>query len=174
MKKDNISQLKMSLQEIRNSIDLEKVEWTNRWTTNCYAYALGLDIPEEEIIWGAYAPGTISGALVDIGRVNTFSYNTFVTNLYSDLEFLGIDFKKINPNQQIDEDEWKIAVFTSSYFGDLDDYHFLRYRDNVWYHKNGWNDYPTHFDDRDNQIFNPKKCYLDGRVYRFSLSLKLK
>lgn len=166
--------LKMDLITLRNAINLKKRVWVNRYTTNCYAYALGLDIPEAEIIQGAYSPGTLSGALVDIGKATTFSYKDFVTNLYSDLEFLGIDFRKIDPNQQIDESEWKIAVFTSSFLGALDDYHFLRYKDNFWHHKNGWYDNPTYFDDRHEQIYNPKKCFLECRDYKFSLSLRLK
>lgn len=167
-------ELKMDLITLRNSIDIEKKNWVNKYTTNCYAYALGLDIPEDKIIRGAYAPGVISGADIDIGRAYTFTYKTFVNNLYSDLDFLGIDFKKINPNQQVDEDAWKIAVFVSSSFGALDDYHFLRYRDDIWYHKNGWYDNPTTLDDWKEEIFDPKKCYLRDRTYKFSLSLKLK
>ena len=168
------NELKMDLITLRNAINVEKNNWINKYTTNCYAYALGLDIPEDDIIRGAYAPGTISGAEIDIGRAYTFTYKTFVNNLYSDLDFLGIDFKKIKPNQPIDENEWKIAVFTSSKFGALDDYHFLRYKDNVWHHKNGWYDKPTILDDWGQEIENPKKCYLRYRCYKFSLALKLK
>lgn len=36
-------ELKKSLQEIRNSIDLAKKVWIHRQVTNCYAYALGID-----------------------------------------------------------------------------------------------------------------------------------
>ena len=52
--------LKMSLNEIRGKIQMYPENWINMHTTNCYAYALGLDIRQSDICDYAYQPGTIS------------------------------------------------------------------------------------------------------------------
>ena len=172
---DTKKELLMDLRTLRNSINLEKKIWLNRYTTNCYAYALGLDIPEYRIIDGAYAPGTISRSPIDLTTVTTFTYKELMNNLYMDLESLGIDFQKVSPNASISPDEWKIAVYTSASWGKLEDYHFLRiYGDDGWSHKNGWREMPTHKDDADEIIRNPRWCYLSNRDYRMCLKLKLK
>lgn len=49
----------MELDELRRHIILNNCEWKNILTTNCYAYALGLDIPQEKIGNCAYELGNI-------------------------------------------------------------------------------------------------------------------
>lgn len=66
--------LKISPQEIIAAIDLEKETWDNVNTTNCYAYALGLDVPQIEIKKYAYEPGIISNTNTYI-YLNGVSYN---------------------------------------------------------------------------------------------------
>lgn len=45
---------------IKSLISLKEDYWENNFTTNCYAFALGLDIPEDEICKNAYQLGFIA------------------------------------------------------------------------------------------------------------------
>lgn len=167
--------LKMELEYLRSCIDLEKKEWINRYATNCYAYALGLDIPQANIIKYAYTPGIISNSDIYLPACNEFIYEDLINNIYLDLKALSIDFKEIDPTDKIDENEWKIAIFTAQNYGRLYDYHFLReHRDGIWYHKIGWNGEVSKYDCNGDVITNPKDCYIPCRSYKKCLSLKLK
>lgn len=172
--------LKKTLIEIRNSITLDKENWENILTTNCYAYALGLDIPESEICDYAYAPGQLSGSPLSVANHYLFKYNDLLECLYSDFNALSISFREVEPTETVSIDEWKIALFTSSidYGGCgelLDDYHFLRQRNNgIWWHKSGWYNAPTNKDNKNQIIVNPQSCLLKGRKYQKSYILKLK
>ena len=136
----NKQKLKMSLQEIRDSIDLNKTIWKNIGDTNCYAFALGLDVVEESIIEHAYIPGVMSGSSIKLCNDNefdnSFKYDDFINNLYMDLNFLGISYREIYSDEKITDDEWKIAIYTSPHIlGGCDDFHFLRLcNDGYWHH----------------------------------------
>ena len=54
-----VRNLKLNLKKIQDYIGLKTDFWVNTTTTNCYAYALGLDIPETNIVEGAYRLGTL-------------------------------------------------------------------------------------------------------------------
>lgn len=177
---NNRNQLKMSLQELRNSIDLEKRDWINMSSTNCYAYALGLDIPQQEICDFAYVPGTISNSKSTIPSHKIFSYETLLKNIYLDLNTLGISFREINPLDDISVEEWKIALFVTKVYSDkgfvgLEDFHFLRQQsDGFWYHKGGYDGIITRLDSYSEEIVNPQECILENRTYKKCLSLRLK
>lgn len=169
------TQLKLSLQELRTTIDVEKTGWNNIYNTNCYAYALGLDIAEKDIIDYAFVPGIMSGSKVDLSKRFTFSYEELIQNLYNDFELLGINYREINPNEIINDDEWKIALFTKPYWNKLEDYHFLRLcNDGIWHHKDGWNNKPIIYDNHGCIITDPENCFLNGKNFNKCLSLKLK
>lgn len=102
--------LKMELEYLRSCIDLEKKEWINRYATNCYAYALGLDIPQYKIKKYAYTPGIISNSDIYLPSYDEFIYEDLIKNIYLDLKTLGIDFKEIDPTDKIEKNEWKIAI----------------------------------------------------------------
>ena len=168
---------RMSSEEIRNKIEIYKDIWTNLNTTNCYAYALGLDIPEKDICKHAYQPGVMSGfyALEE----DYFSYDNLVKGINHDLEFLKIEAREIDPSDIINPDEWKIALFVhNSIFCPpylIPDYHFLKYYpDETWHHKFGYTYSINNLVDNSSVIINPKCCQLDGFVYDKTLSLKLK
>lgn len=157
--------LKISLQELRKIINLNKIDWNNQFYTNCYAYALGLDIRESRIIENAFVPGIISNSEKNIIARN-FTYEELITNLYNDLDFLEINFREIKPNEIISSDEWKIALFTQPDKVDLQDFHFLRLcKDEIWHHKKGWCNYPTMYDDNDEIITDPQNCFLQNYKY---------
>lgn len=169
----NKDYLKMSLIDIRNSINLEKENWLNNTTTNCYSYALGLDIPESDICKYAYDPGTIGGSNHPL--YIPFSYNNLIDNILLDLKALNIDYKFIKPTDSINNDEWKIAIYIPKIYtlNYLDDFHFARLRkDNTWYHKNGF--IISNLDYYDQPIINPETCNMDPYLYMDCLKLKLK
>lgn len=172
--------LKISLQELRDNINLNKKFWKHILSTNCYAYALGLDVKENNIKYYAYEPGIISNAKEYMIVKQEFTYSNLLQNLYSDLEFLGIEFREIKPKEQVSKEEWKIALFTSFLAFEQDvewlrDFHFLRQHENgLWYHKQGWYKFPTKRDSNFEIITDPSKCYLKGKQFKKCYSLKLK
>lgn len=172
--------LKISPQEIIAAIDLEKETWDNVNTTNCYAYALGLDVPQLEIKKYAYEPGIISNTNTYIysTTLRYFEYCEFIENIYADLDFLGISYRELDPSDDINQNEWKIALFIAwkNYKNQLvEDFHFLRQRNNgIWYHKNNFGGPVKNTDSYCQQITNPKYCTLNGVSYNKCLCLSLK
>lgn len=177
----NRNELKMSLKDLRDTIDVNKKNWTFNGDTNCYAYALGLDIPEDNIGEAAFEPGVISN-VNSIYKDDNYSlkYSDLLNYLYSDLEALGIGFKEIHPDERINDDEWKIALYTEFSASKknieyLFDYHFLRqHKNGIWYHKFGWHSSPKNFDSNYKIITNLKNCHIDDYEYKKCLSLKIK
>lgn len=173
--KEDKHKLKISLQNLRNMIDVNKTNWVNMDSTNCYAYALGLDIPNYNIIDYAYAPGVISNSSIFLPSYKLFTYDMLLNNIYSDLEALGVDIREIRPLDTISEEEWKIALFTVGDYGYLKDYHFLRqHKDNIWYHKNGYRGTILPYDSNGIIIRNPEDCHFNRRCYDKTFALKLK
>ena len=43
--------LKMTPEQLNEHINVKKSIWFSKYSTNCYAYALGLDIPEKNICY---------------------------------------------------------------------------------------------------------------------------
>lgn len=167
--------LKISLEQLRKMINVNKDNWVNNTSTNCYAYALGLDIPSYEITDYAYDPGVISNSKIYLPSYKFFTYDMLINNIYSDLDALGIDIREIMPLENISDEEWKIALFTVGYSDCLSDYHFLRqHEDNIWYHKNGFKGGISFRDFYGNIITNPLDCYFRSREYNKTFALKLK
>lgn len=163
--------LRMSLNEIRGKIQINPEYWINLYTTNCYAYALGLDLVESDICISAYQPGTISG-VDSLGTKEYFTYNELIAGIESDLNILMLNYKEVDFNYVVSENEWKIALFIQNCSCDkLNDFHFLRtVNGGVWTHKDGFVGYPTKKDYLGHIIENPvdsfmcsyeyKKCYV--------------
>lgn len=167
--------IKMDCIEYRKKYNLKKKEWKHVLTTNCYAFALGLDIRERLIMKDAYQPGTLTHHSLDM----FFTYDELIECILSDLDFLGIDYIESNPIEEIKENEWKIAIFTqySKYINNKEffsDFHFLRQIDECWYHKLGYYDYPTNKDYHNNIIINPTECFILNKEYQKTYKLKLK
>lgn len=172
--------LKMSPNEIRSQIQIKPKEWINLETTNCYAYALGLDINENDICEYAYQPGSISSKVANlIIHFNYFLYSVLIKNIEKDFETLGISYKEIEPDDEIQDDEWKIALFVEfydKYFMDdlISDFHFLRANSNgVWTHKHGYCNSPKKKDDSNKIITDLKECDLTLYEYRKCYALRL-
>lgn len=168
--------LKMSLNEIRGKIQVYPENWVNLSTTNCYAYALGLDIKESDICSSAYQPGNISESY---NPNQFFYYKTLIKNLEEDFKTLDILYREIEPTDQINLGEWKIALLVDLYgndiFNDLvADFHFLRQKTNgIWFHKNGFQGTPSKKDYLGNIITDPTKCCLDPYEYKKCYALRV-
>lgn len=173
---------------IRKKIDYLKLmneklktnEWKHNIMTNCYAYALNLDIPEICIKKGIYTPGNISGSYHDIAFEQLFTYDTFISNLYKDLEYLNIDYKKVDPDEKISVDEWKIAIYLLEFVKETKDeaaiylnYHFLKEKNGEWSHKN-WYRKPSKIDSRKDIITDPRNANIENFTYYDTYKLKLK
>lgn len=165
---------------IEEYIQLERKIWKHIFTTNCYAFALGLDKREESICSCAYIPGNMGDSESKIQFKHFFSYSDLVKNIFDDLDFLKIAVRRINPREQIDDDSWKIALFTrflayEDYIEYISDFHFLReLSDGTWMHKEGWWKYPTCRDSKRVKIVSPDSCYIKNFDYRMTLKLRKK
>lgn len=169
--------LEISIDQIRQQIQVYPQSWIHLFETNCYAYALGLDIKQKQICPGAYAPGTISQTN-EIFFQTKFSYDNLIDGIESDFNLLGIDYREGLPDEKIPNDMWKVALFVryekvlniSTWAFEntnlLTDYHFIRANsNNIWTYKNGFSGHIErtkepihsnfHYDDYEYQ-----KCYI--------------
>lgn len=137
-----MSKLLMDYKSIRDSINLKEDYWNNIKTTNCYAFALGLDIPSGKLMsFGIESPYGVG----NIGRFK-FGYDyfdiyglTFEERFFMDLDALGIQHREANQYEKMDSKNnnlnWLIAMYRDT---KTPDFHFLRKRsDNFWTHKLG-------------------------------------
>ena len=139
--------------EIRSQIVLKEHHWQNIYTTNCYAFALGLDVPGNRHDYHFQLGDfycNITGAKYSEVKENY----TRLDRLKMDLDALELEPEEADPEEQtiinITYDEngneivdysWLIAYFYSSQRGD---YHFLRKAPNgVWWHKQGFDGVPN-------------------------------
>jgi len=174
--------LKMSLNEIRGCIQLYPENWTNIYTTNCYAYALGLDVNESSICRNAYHPGVMSKAFSPtILKETAFPYDLFIKGIEQDLKALNLLYKEVEPDYITELDEWKMAVFIEIYTKNntesewlISDFHFLRTdKNNIWFHKQGYYGQPSKKDFAYQFITNPIQCDLNSYRYKKCYALKL-
>ncbi len=70
-------------------------------TTNCYAYALGLDIPERKIKTLAYAPGTMGASSINLAVQRYFALGKLIENIQDDLLYFGINFLEVDPFDEV-------------------------------------------------------------------------
>lgn len=164
---------------LKSNMVLKEKRWKHRFTTNCYAFALGFDVRESKVkIPCAYIPGNIGSSQDKIEYTHCFSYKNLLENILDDLNFMRIKFREINPSETVDEDEWKIALLTSlldyeDYIEYLSDFHFLREgKDGTWYHKRGWFRGVSNKDTFGQTITDPRTCFIRNTEYKLSLALK--
>lgn len=159
--------LKMSIRGIKNYINLDNDNWHHAFTTNCYSFALGLDIKEYKIAYCAYQPGIIY-SLYSKNDIMDLVNLTYEQRMLLDFKALGIELDKQG------DLNWKIALFENKR-----DFHFLRQmNDGIWMHKKGYVDFPSEYDDNKKIITDIDDCYFLGAngVYKkvgvYNLSLK--
>lgn len=158
----------MELEVLIQYISLNANIWQNNDETNCYAFALGLDIPQEEICRCAYEIGTMY-----------YFYNKTKRRYMHHEELLQLDFKTLKLGyreadiyEPLKEGEWKIAYFDSIYECG---FHFFRQTENgVWWHKFDFGYTPTCLDDDNNIITNPTNCHINHRGLEYQKCYILK
>lgn len=116
----------MDLKNLKKKIDLKEGNWINTSSTNCYAFALGLDIPQDEICESAYYVGHIYRYYNNI----KVQYTPRDLLLQYDFKTLSLIYKECNLNEKINKGEWKIAYFDSIYECG---FHFFKQTENgIW------------------------------------------
>ena len=136
-----MNDLKINCDNIKNLISLREEYWENDLSTNCYAFALGLDIPENQIIENAYQLGVI-GAITKHIPIERIKKLTFEERLILDLNALGIIYENCNTNDKSDcwvtsnyfYTQWIISLLSNG-----KNFHFIRKSfDEIWYQKWGY------------------------------------
>lgn len=172
-----MSGLKMSVDDINKYMKFDCNNfWFNLNNTNCYAFALGLDIPEKRIIKHAYQPGTIGANVFSISS-EKFNRLTFEEKIEIDFKALNISAVQCQPTEcslfYYENDmiifQWIIALFYGSGCG----FHFMRKNSSgYWWHKRGYYlEYPIDFDDNNCKIKDPRDCLIND--YEYIKCLKL-
>ncbi len=129
-------------QEIKSKINLKTNNWVTNELTNCYAFALGLDLKPSEICRYADAHLYCGGRffllqnhlLNDDGTLEKMSYQE---KFELDFQSLELFYEEIELYDKIvDANEWKIAYFENE---KEKGFHFYRQAENgIWYHKPGF------------------------------------
>ena len=173
----------MSYKEIRDSIILKEREWNNISFTNCYAYALGLDITSTLISKFDY-PYIVGSFGQNLVYYKDFYNMSLEERLFLDLKALDIDVEKVEDTVS-DDKSWFIAMYEDKCDkNNQKQFHFIRMSKNgIWFHKKGLYGCISCFDTAGNMITDPKKavfysynvingkkvnCSLDG-IYKLSL-----
>ena len=133
--------LNMPIKEIKEKISLREEYWENNFETNCYAFALGLDIPENDICINGFQPGIIASKIFDIS-LDELARLKVEDRMILDLKALKIGFKlsEVTMNQEYKSlgnywcNSWDILLFLNE-----NDFHFARInRNGEMYHKIGY------------------------------------
>ena len=125
--KDIIEQVKI---QAHSQPDLKKYDETNvRENTNCYSHALGLTLP--------FITFYRVGAICERKPIDEDyqSIDEIVKLLYLDCKELNLKITESSLDENIEENEYKIALFVSIYRNGHIGYHFWRFDDEVWTEK---------------------------------------
>lgn len=128
---------------IKSQISLKEEYWEVYFGTNCYAFALGLDVPESEICKDAYELGIIGANKFNI-PIKDILKLSFESRLLLDLKALKIAYKEIDKTEKAGFyyignyicRHWDIILFKEK---NGNSFHFVRKNYNgVLYHKIGY------------------------------------
>lgn len=171
--------LKIDHTKIKYLISLREEYWENNFDTNCYAFALGLDIPENEIIKNAYQLGII-GAIVKQIPMEVLKKLSFEERLILDLEVLGINWQASTIDESsgfkigndCTESWWLISLLSNG-----KNFHFIRKSyDEIWYQKWGYFAPVINYDFDKKIINNPNNAnfgeYKLVKTYKLSYTEK--
>lgn len=137
------------ISEIREVISkpqkFERKSWKKWRKANCYMYVLNYRGPHE---------------LGDIGfsenEIGYYDNDILVERLYQDMESLGIKIREANYQDIVEEEEWKIAVFSNENMSIDFDFHFMREDEpKRWSHKFRW-ELPKKTDFSNTRIIDPR------------------
>lgn len=154
-----------TLKKLKIYMDPFKKTWENNYKTNCYAYVLGLDIPNYQISPYHYNPGSFGNIMIN---PRMFNYDELINGIYKDLEKLNVTYKSVPSNYVLEENEWKIAIFTVKkvFENNCFDFHFVKQIENgIWTHKQGDMYGPTDMDYNNKKIINPEEANISLQVF---------
>ncbi len=157
--------LNINVRELTKHIELKTDYWVNKKTTNCYAFAMGFDIPEHIILHNAYLLGTI-GLTKERINLSNIRYYSYEERLIKDLKALKLRFCEADYDEKIVDDE-KYTYFLISLLESKNDFHFLRKSKQYdkWWHKRGWFYSPDYVDDHSHVIKDPKEASIGEYNY---------
>lgn len=158
----------IKIKAIREEMGPVEGYWNYTDSTNCYAFALGLDVPESRILKHAYQLGVIGATIKNI-PIRYLRYMTYEERLFLDMEALKITCEKTSMDSMPAFYETKKYSYTKwviSLLENEDDFHFLRkYHNGIWYHKRGYTKYPTNLDSNKQIITDLNKCSISDYHY---------
>lgn len=163
-----------NIKKLRKLVNPFKEVWLNLKTTNCYAYALGLDVSVFDLDIEEYSLGFTTGYIPKY-----YTSEELLEYLIKDLDNLKIDFKFVNDYYKLGTKEWKMAIYGGQEYttDSFDDFHFLKQTENgIWIHKQGYYEKPSNLDNKNKIILSPKNCNIDteGIDYKYIKTLCLK
>jgi hypothetical protein len=170
-----MSKLLINKDRIKKLINLKTDNWEFSTSTNCYAFALGLDVPYSEISDHAYMVGCFAEDHLKSKDIDVCDLD-FEHSFLEDLDFLEISHEEVEPDCIIKDDSLDYNSFLISLFFSHNDFHFLRKNkyDNLWYHKQGYLDLPRNRDSEGMLIRNPKDAFLYDYMYYKTYKLSYK
>lgn len=125
---DRIAEIK---KQVHSDLLIEKYEETNvRNSTNAYSHALGATLPYLEL----YRIGAISRKKAI--NQEYFSVQEIKDLLFLDCETLQLEIKESSLEEEIKDNEHKIALFVKIWPNEkIADYHFWRFDKGIWTEK---------------------------------------
>ena len=153
--------LLVNASKVKDLINLKVDSWDYPSSTNCYAFALGLDVPFSKITKSAYVIGCFSEDSLKRKRINVYSLD-YQQALQYDLKRLGISCVEVDPTYVVNNFDANYTSFLIALYKGDHDFHFLRKNnyDNTWYHKEGYVSFPKNRDDDGQIITNPEDAFL--------------
>lgn len=117
-------------QQVHSNPLFERYKETNvRDNTNCYSHALGATYPKLQL----YRIGAISQKKSTDEKY--FSIEEIKQLLFSDFETLNLKIEKSSKEEELIDNQYKIALFVKAYNGQIADYHFWRFENGLWTEK---------------------------------------
>lgn len=167
--------LNINVEKIKELIELKTYNWDYPTSTNCYAYALGLDVPFNKISDHAYKLGCFSEDKLNSENKNVYSLDE-EKRLDLDLDCLGLNHVEVDSSYKIDINDINYTYFLVAFFKGYKDFHFLRKSNtnDVWYHKKGYLDFPRYRDDDGKIIYDPKEAFFIHYNYVKTLRIGIK
>ena len=157
--------LNMPIKEIKELISLREEYWEYIFETNCYAFALGFDIPENDICKNAFQPGVIAANVLNI-PLSEIAKLKIEDRIILDFKVLKLGYKI----SEIEEKQknrtlgnywctsWDILLFLKD-----NEFHFARVNvDGEMYHKVGYLGIPQKTSVEENE----KRGYIFSKRYR--------
>ena len=146
--------LKMEIKNIRKNMgsDINCNNWNHPRSTNCYAFSLGLNVPEREICNCAYIPGNIAHQVIGTEKYDIENSDELIKAFLNDLLALGLRYEEVDyldkvPRLRVEyesDDSWDILLFIEDQEKMFRDFHFVKVgKDGKLYHKRGWSCKPS-------------------------------